>query len=470
MCSWWFHSIPLRRSLLLRGMPGGPQRWQGSRWAPQAISLAALACLLAAAPAAATSPDVPGRTPVAKAGTPAAATSGLSASSLRTQLSNAMRSAGGASGAWVYDTGGDGTLFSNSATKRRILASNEKLFTTAAALDRFGPDGRFETAVYARGSRQGADRGVLKGNLVIVGDGDPALGTGSFARRNNLPLTPVGDLARAVEAAGIRRITGKIRADDTIFDRKRGVGATGFRPSSDLSPLSGLSFNSGHAGGHYAGSPELEAARALRRGLKKRGVRIGGGVGRSDLKKKLVKRSEPLGVAVSPSIASLAEATNEPSNNFFAEMLAKRLGARKGKKGTTKRGTKRIQRFAKSVGSKVRASDGSGLSRRDKASPKRVGKLLVAMTKSSVEGGTEFRDSLAVAGQEGTLSSRMRGTAAEGQCEAKTGTLSDVSTLSGYCQVGGSPIAFSILMNSVSISAAHNAQDKMASAIARYDR
>lgn len=416
------------------------------------------------------SPDVPGHTPVARAGTPAASVSGLSATSLRTQLANAMRSAGGASGAWVYDTGGDGTLFSSSATKRRILASNEKLFTTAAALDRFGPQGRFETAVYARGSRKGADRGVLKGDLVIVGDGDPALGTGSFARRNNVPLTPLGDLARAVEAAGIRRITGKVRADDTIFDRRRGVGATGFRPNSDLSPLSGLSFNSGHVGGHYAGSPELEAAKALRRGLKKRGVRIGGGVGRSDLKAKLLKRSEPLGTAASPTMAALAEATNEPSNNFFAEMLAKRLGARNGKKGTTKRGAKRIKRFAKRAGTKVRASDGSGLSRRNKASPKQVGKLLVAMAKQSVEASDAFRDSLAVAGREGTLSGRMRGTAAEGKCEAKTGTLSDVSTLSGYCQVGGSPIAFSILMNSVSISAAHNAQDKIASAIARYDR
>jgi D-alanyl-D-alanine carboxypeptidase/D-alanyl-D-alanine-endopeptidase (penicillin-binding protein 4) len=381
-----------------------------------------------------------------------------------------MRSAGGASGAWVYDTGGDGTLFSSSATKRRILASNEKLFTTAAALDRFGPDGRFETALYARGSRKGADRQVLKGDLVIVGDGDPALGTGSFARRRNLPLTPLRDLARAVEAAGISRITGKVRADDTIFDRRRGVGATGFRPDSDLSPLSGLSFNSGHVGGHYAGAPELEAARALRRGLKKRGVRIGGGVGRSDLNAKLLERSEPLGTAASPTLASLAEATNEPSNNFFAEMLAKRLGAKGDKKATTKRGARRIERFAKRVGTKLHAADGSGLSRGNKASPKQVGKLLAAMAKPSVEASDAFRDSLAAAGREGTLSGRMRGTAAEGSCEAKTGTLSDVSTLSGYCQVGGEPVAFSILMNSVSISAAHRAQDKMVSAIARYGR
>jgi D-alanyl-D-alanine carboxypeptidase/D-alanyl-D-alanine-endopeptidase (penicillin-binding protein 4) len=457
-------------------MAGGPERRQGRRSAPTpAIALAAVACLVAAAPAAGatssfTGADVAAKTPVARAGTPAASTSGLSQGGLQTQLQNALRSAGGSSGAWVYDTGGDGLLFSSSAGKRRILASNEKLFTTAAALDRFGSEHRFETRLFARGRLQGANDRVLDGDLVLVGDGDPALGNASFARRNNLPLTPVGDLARAVQASGIRKITGKVRADDSIFDRRRGIPATGYRADTYLSPLSGLSFNSGHDGSHYSGAPELDAAQALRRGLKKRDVRVRGAVGRANLAPKKLERDEPLGAAASPTLAALVEETNEPSNNFFAEMLLKRLGASKSKKGTTKRGAKRVKRFARSVGTRVRARDGSGLSRRDKASPKQVGKLLVAMARPSTESRGAFRDSLALAGREGTLSARMRGTAAEGECEAKTGTLSNVSALSGYCQVGGEPIAFSILMNKVSPSAARSAQDKMAAAIARYER
>jgi D-alanyl-D-alanine carboxypeptidase/D-alanyl-D-alanine-endopeptidase (penicillin-binding protein 4) len=423
----------------------------------------------ASAPAAPSGPDLVFKTPVARAGTPAAAASGLSGTSLRTKLSGALRSAGGASGAWVYDTGGDGTLFSSSAGSRRILASNEKLFTTSAALDRFGPTHRFETAAYARGSFEGAQDRVLKGDLVIVGDGDPALGTESFARRNNLPLTPIGELARAVAASGIKRVTGKVRADDSIFDRKRGTPATGYRASVDLSPLSGLSFNSGFDGNGYSGAPELEGAGALKRALKKRGVRVTG-VGRGRISPKRLDRAEPLGVVASPTLAALAEETNEPSNNFFAEMLIKRLGAGKGKKGTTRRGAKRVKRFAKSVGTRVRARDGSGLSRRDKASPKQVGKLLVAMARPSVEAADAFRESLALAGREGTLSGRMRGTAADGKCEAKTGTLSNVSALSGYCHVGGDPIVFSILMNKVNPTTARNAQDRMAAAIARYER
>jgi serine-type D-Ala-D-Ala carboxypeptidase/endopeptidase (penicillin-binding protein 4) len=64
----------------------------------------------------------------------------------------------------------------------------------------------------------------------------------------------------------------------------------------------------------------------------------------------------------------------------------------------------------------------------------------------------------------------MRGTAADGRCNAKTGTLSGVSTLSGYCSIGGGRVAFSILMNDVDATSARRAQDRMVAAIARYRR
>jgi D-alanyl-D-alanine carboxypeptidase/D-alanyl-D-alanine-endopeptidase (penicillin-binding protein 4) len=81
-----------------------------------------------------------------------------------------------------------------------------------------------------------------------------------------------------------------------------------------------------------------------------------------------------------------------------------------------------------------------------------------------------FRRSLPLAAREGTLAHRMHGTAAEGNCRAKTGTLNYVSALSGYCRAGKGIVAFSILMNSVDVSTAQSAQDKMASLIARYKR
>jgi D-alanyl-D-alanine carboxypeptidase/D-alanyl-D-alanine-endopeptidase (penicillin-binding protein 4) len=63
----------------------------------------------------------------------------------------------------------------------------------------------------------------------------------------------------------------------------------------------------------------------------------------------------------------------------------------------------------------------------------------------------------------------MRGTAAEGRCQAKTGTIDGVTALSGYCKSGSGLIAFSILMNGVNVDSGRRAQDAMAAAIARYD-
>jgi D-alanyl-D-alanine carboxypeptidase/D-alanyl-D-alanine-endopeptidase (penicillin-binding protein 4) len=78
-------------------------------------------------------------------------------------------------------------------------------------------------------------------------------------------------------------------------------------------------------------------------------------------------------------------------------------------------------------------------------------------------------DSLPIAGLDGTLDHRLRHGPARRRCRAKTGTLSNVSTLSGYCGTrGGRLIEFSILMNAVGVTGARRLQDRMADAIAGY--
>ena len=80
-----------------------------------------------------------------------------------------------------------------------------------------------------------------------------------------------------------------------------------------------------------------------------------------------------------------------------------------------------------------------------------------------------FGASLPVAGRSGTLYDRMRRTAARDRCQAKTGTLHDVSALAGYCETtAGARVAFAILMNYVNPYAARRLQDRMVSALARY--
>ena len=150
-------------------------------------------------------------------------------------------------------------------------------------------------------------------------------------------------------------------------------------------------------------------------------------------------------------------------------MLLKRLAAsRRGAKGTTRRGSRKVRKFARKLGTNVRLENGSGLSRSDRASPRQVGRLLVAMSRRS--GGGTYRRSLPLAGEEGTVAHRMNGTAADGRCRTKTGTLIGVSALSGYCRAGHGVVVFSILMNSVDVDQARAAQDKMTSLIARYRR
>ncbi len=405
--------------------------------------------------------DDGGRTPVARPGTPEASQRALSASQLRSELSQALASAGGSSGAWVLDTdaGSNEPLFASNASTERVPASNQKLFTTAAFLGEFGAEGRLETRAYAVGKLGGAGQSLLDGDLVIVGDGDPAFGTARFGRAADQPVTRVATLAQNIAQAGVERISGRILADDTIFDRIR-------RDGPDLSPLSGLSFNNGYDGGSYASNPELVAAKGLKNALRKRGVKIGGRVGRTELTDAELSE-EPLASVASPPVKALIEETNVPSNNFFAEMLLKRVGAATGKTGTRKRGAAAVERFANSLGSDVQAVDGSGLSRKNNVSPGEIGDLLVGMTTNGT-GAAAFRDSLPIAGREGTVADRMRGTAAEGNCATKTGTLDGVSALSGYCDAGNHTIAFSVLNNGVNVDAARSAQDRMAAAIARY--
>ena len=83
---------------------------------------------------------------------------------------------------------------------------------------------------------------------------------------------------------------------------------------------------------------------------------------------------------------------------------------------------------------------------------------------------TSFYDSLAIAGETGTLAQEMNGTVAQGRCRGKTGTLQAVSNLVGYCTAtDGHTLAFAFLMNSINPNTAHPIQNQMTEAVARYN-
>ena len=111
--------------------------------------------------------------------------------------------------------------------------------------------------------------------------------------------------------------------------------------------------------------------------------------------------------------------------------------------------------------------DGSGLSEEDRTSPYQVADLLTELASTPI--GAVLRNSMAVAGRTGTLELRMRHTSAAGNCQGKTGTLTGVSNLVGYCQAAdGHTLAFAIFTDGIATETAHTFQDNMAITVADY--
>jgi serine-type D-Ala-D-Ala carboxypeptidase/endopeptidase (penicillin-binding protein 4) len=377
-----------------------------------------------------------------------------------------VRGGGSASGLLVLDGDTGQTVCGLAAKRPRPLASNMKLFTTSTALSRLGPEYRVATRLFTDGWL-GLD-GVLHGSLYLRGGGDPALGSPAFYDRFLGGLgTNLFALKAQLRAASVRRVTGRLFADDTIFDRLRGVADSGYATSSYIGPLSGLSFNSGYRdsrGTGFASDPAKVAGSKLARALRGAGVEIRPGVALGPTP----AGAQLLATVHSPTIERLAEATNVPSNNFYAEMLIKLLGAQFAGRGSTRAGATVVERFARSHLSSVHAVDGSGLTRTNRASPMQVVRLLYAMRNSAV--ADEFIQGLALSSREGTVDDRMQGTAAEARCRTKTGTLTGVSALSGYCfNRSGKVMVFSILMAGVyDLGLAHREQDRLAAMVASY--
>lgn len=384
------------------------------------------------------------------------------------QMKTWLKAGGGSqSGLKVVDTETEEVICAAGAEKMLPLASNTKLFTTSTALSKLGPSSTIPTKVMTDGTIDAG--GVLHGSLYLQGGGDPALGTPAFYNSYLAGLgTNIFALVPQLKRAGIKRVTGRLYGDDTIFDRKRGVADSGYATSVYIGPLSGLDFNSGFAGNtsssHFSSDPAKRATQTLANSMRHSGIRITPTIAL----RKTPADARSVAVVRSPPLGEIVNTTDVYSDNFFAEMLEKLLGARFGGAGTTAAGTRVVEEYARDMGSDIQQVDGSGLTRSNLASPDDVVKLLLGVQKSAI--GEEFIQDLALSGKEGTTAGRMKGTAAYGRCRLKTGTLTGVSNLSGYCfNTSGKVMAFSTLMAGVrSTATAHYYQDKIAGAVAEY--
>ncbi len=398
----------------------------------------------------------------------ATAARSASVGALQGHLTHELTLAGDLSGGYVYDMTSGQTLFSERAEDRRAPASVEKLYTATTALERLGPTAQLETTVLGVGHL--AAGGVWEGSLYLHGGGDPTFGTSAFIRSHYGGVgASVTTLATQIARTdGIHRVTGEVWGDESWFDSLRGEPSSGYAFDPYLEGvLSGLAFNRGETGSDQnppaPHAPAAFAARKLRAALRAAGVTVSGSGGAATTPAGAVRLA---GVA-SPTIAQLLGLTLPPSDNFFAETLVKDLGARLGGAGTTAAGAKVVRETIAQLGLHPHVVDGSGLSSEDQTSPYEVVTLLNDLAHTAI--GTVLRGDLAVAGHTGTLSERMRGTAAAGRCEGKTGTLTGVSNLAGYCAAAnGEALAFAFFTDGIATETAHVLQDNMTISLANY--
>jgi D-alanyl-D-alanine carboxypeptidase/D-alanyl-D-alanine-endopeptidase (penicillin-binding protein 4) len=305
---------------------------------------------------------------------------------------------------------------------------------------------------------------VWHGDLYLHGGGDPTLGDGGFNRAWEQGFGPtanqiVGQLAER----GIRRVTGHVIGDGSLFDRLRGGPATGYGPDiPDFGgQLSGLTYDHGAASKGL--SPPAFAAKELV--LTMRGAHI---------KARAAKRTGPapsgahtLATVQSPPLSVLLKLMDVPSDDFFAEMLTKQLGVRFGDGGSIQAGARVISQVIDSFGLHPKIVDGSGLSRSDSSSPAQVIALLRGMWNTSI--GRVLEASLPTVGINGTVQRIAAHTAAQGSCTAKTGTLNYVTNLAGYCTARNQHVlAFALMLDGPGNWTAIQMLDKMVPAIARY--
>jgi D-alanyl-D-alanine carboxypeptidase/D-alanyl-D-alanine-endopeptidase (penicillin-binding protein 4) len=442
-------------------------------------------------------------------------------------LSSRVR--GGKWGVMVASLTRGDTLFSQNAGEMMQPASTMKLFSTAAALDRFGPEHTFSTDVLRDAAPVGVD-GTVTGNIYLRGDGDPSMSS-RFWKDPNYPMNA---LAHAVAAKGIKHVKGDLVYDASAFDDQKipegwkssylgaayaarvsalslnenlvwvvvdpsnGKASVTLEPATTAIPVTnhvrvvrgsggrivarqrddGIDV-SGSVGANsgplryslVVPDPALFTAGALRAALQGAGVTVDGAIKAG----KTPANADKVASFASPPLSQIVSEMNRESINIVAELLfrdAARASAPNGI-GTAASGLANMRDFlSKKVGASANAidvHDGSGLSTLDYLTPR----LMIQLLSYAHHGpwSSAFHGSLPVAGESELLRRRMRATPAQGNLHAKTGTTNTVVGLGGYVTAkDGEIVAFSFLYNGGDRWNAKSAMDAMGATLANFVR
>jgi D-alanyl-D-alanine carboxypeptidase/D-alanyl-D-alanine-endopeptidase (penicillin-binding protein 4) len=438
-------------------------------------------------------------------------------------LSRKVAEYGGQLGVAVVDVTSGDLLAAQGDRVPLNPASNAKLFTAAAALGLLHGNYRFETGLY------GEQSGSTVSKLVLRGHGDPSLATRdlwdmveelkangvrrvdgdilvdqrffdddfvppAFEQQPNEWASfraPVSAIALdentltmnvrpgAVEAAaivsfeppGFVDIDGEVKttAAGTPQNVRLELSANGYRMSAHVSGTIGAQERAMEFT-RRVDNPALLAGYALKALFVASGIAVNGAVkpgGEQQRRALVLHRSRPL--------ASMLDELGKASDNFYAEMVFKTVGAeQKGRPGKSANGAEAVTRYLRDIGAFEEGTvfrNGSGLFDADRVTASETAKLLrAAYLNPSL--APEYLAQLAVGGVDGTLHRRFRDLKDKRIVRAKTGTLEAAAALSGYVLAppGRSPIAFSILVNHIAgkVSDARAAIDHCVDEIVRH--
>lgn len=435
------------------------------------------------------------------------------------------------------------TLFSFNSRKGMTPASNMKLFSSALALDKLGPDFTYKTTLWAKGCPERDT--IWDGDLIVRGQGDPTL-SGRF--RDNNMLAVFEEWADSLRSRGIRRICGHVIGDDNIFEEE--VLGRNWEWDGESywysAQISGLCFNDncidwyitpGKIGRRarvlvmpntnyvdirnetltVTGSKNLEPVELIR----DRATNIFRAKGRipagsetitgwaavenptwytvtvfKDVLEKtgITLEGQPLDIDSvhgfhyepsdsnliriatyeSPKLAEMLKIVNKRSQNLYAEQIWRSVPAVLQGKGSGDSAAAMTREFLSSIGintDRLTIADGSGYARTNQVSTSDVIALLKHMRKHPH--WKQYKESLAIAGVDGTLSYRMKDTAAQGVVRAKTGYIDKVRSISGYVHTrGGEELVFSMICNNFTVdkSEIERVQDNILIRLAEFVR
>lgn len=409
-------------------------------------------------------------------------------------------------GVLVKDLNSNAIIYEQNAQNSLIPASTTKLITTATALEMLGADFRFETSLEVDAP---VKNGVLEGNLIIRGAGDPTLGSAKMGDKDFLDKW-----VEAIKKQGIARINGSVVANTAVFDNQvvnpkwiwedmgnyyspgiHGLsymdntfrmvlssGAVGsatkvVRTEPEIGGMSIVNYvvagNINYDNAYFYAEPfsnirtvrgEIPANRrefvvkgdipnpALLLSQHFTAALIRGGIVVDGLPlvedADRTRKTKIYSHYSVPLIDMIAE-TNVKSNNHYAEYLFKYLGVSNNSSSTNKAAIRTIKNFWKQKGLSVDQlfqNDGSGLSPGNAVSAQFFVELLSYMRLHS-KYKDQFYKTLAVSGVSGTLSSFLYKTPLLGKVYAKSGTLERVKSYAGYIHSGKGTYVFCVLVN-----------------------